>query len=113
MLLSVKARQCRVAVAGLALCLGAGLAGCQRKGSTNEGKTYTSDKGGAAASSEGASQNSNKPLNAPADTTNSRSSQASDDGTSSATKGQVVAEPGAPVENHKQQASPEQPTRGH
>ena len=112
-MLSIHARPCRLAVAALALCLGAGLAGCQRKKSTDAGKTYTSDKGGAAASSGGDSKDNNKPLNSPADTTDSKSSQASDDGSSGATKGQVVAEPGAPVEHDKQQAAPQQPTRGH
>ena len=86
------------------LCLALLAAGCQRQKQTDTGKTYTSNApaqpGGGGGSSGGSAKSGDaQPLDAPADTTNGKVSRASDVGDSSATKGQVVAEPGAPVEH--------------
>ncbi len=94
------ARWRRAGMLTLATLLGLG-AGCQQKQQRDAGKTYTADqnaaqKGGAAPAG---GQNDAKPLDAPADTTNGKESRASDAGTSDATRGQVVTEPGAPVEH--------------
>jgi len=90
--------------------LGIGLlAGCSHKSSTknnsksasstskNEGKVFTPDsKGGGAAGATSGSRG-NAPLPSPADTTDYKPSASSDAGTVSATKGQPVMNPGAPV----------------
>ena len=87
----------------MVLCLAFAVSGCQRQKGSDNGKTYTPDakSGGAQAGSAqsgaqdgGAASGSGsqagvsgggakeKPLNAPADTTNGKSSKASDDGSS-------------------------------
>jgi hypothetical protein len=96
--------------------------GCRQQKGTATGKTYTSDqKGGqggglsASGGSQSGGRRDARPLDSPADTTNGKSSAASDSGTSDATRGQVVAEPGAPVEHDPQKKlrSVPSPPRGH
>ncbi len=98
-----------------------GIAGCQKQKKSEEGKTYTPDyqgKQGGSQAGRGGQSDGNKPLDEPANTTNGKESAASDSGSSAATQGQVVAEPGAPVD-HSQQHKPQQssprttPSGGH
>ncbi len=81
------------------------LAGCQGSSSKakDDGQTYTpAQKGGVAQTPSG--EQTNKPLNSPAETVNGMASPESDSGTSQALKGQAVAEPGAPVEHEARRA---------
>jgi len=90
-----------------------GLAGCQRQKKSEDGKTYTPDskgkqggsQAGGGAGGGGGQSDANKPLDEPADTVNGKESSASDAGSSSATQGQPVAEPGAPVEHNTKKRS--------
>lgn len=91
--------------------------GCQRQKQSETGKTYTSDAPSGQGAAEGnsassAKQSDSQPLNAPADTTNGKSSKDSDNGSASATHGQVVADPGAPVERDPQ-PDPQKAPKGH
>ena len=94
-----------VLLPGIAFGLILGTAGCQqKKGSTDTGKVYTADgagkkgdSGGSGAANDESTGSSSKPLNSPAQTTDSKASQESDNGSVAATSGQINAVPGAPV----------------
>ena len=83
------------AILVLGLLPGCGKSSGGEAGSKDQGKTYTPDnknsKGGGAASGSGAAPVSD------ADTTSGKPSAASDAGSQDATKGQAVANPGAPT----------------
>jgi PBP1b-binding outer membrane lipoprotein LpoB len=85
------------------------ITGCQTSSSKSkdDGKTYTPAQKGSAAQVQSGNQSGqqiNKPLNSPADTVNGMASTESDNWNPQALKGQVVAEPGAPVEHEAKPA---------
>ncbi|HEY0785212.1 MAG TPA: hypothetical protein VGD62_05025 [Acidobacteriaceae bacterium] len=118
------AQQAAGRIAGwLAIVAFAGLPGCHHQQQTEQGKTYMSDQKSQSGSQSGSQtgsqsggqgsgsggQGNQQPLNAPADTTNGRPSRASDSGTSDATHGVVVAQPGSPPENDPRRPPPTAP----
>jgi hypothetical protein len=98
----------RRAAGVLVVCAVLGVSGCNKQKKTTEGKTYRPSSQGKPGGSSGG-QSENQPLNSPADTANGKVLKASDLGTSDATRGQVVAEPGAPVEHDTQKPAPKSP----
>jgi hypothetical protein len=107
----------RLLASVLVICALLAMSGCNKQKKTDEGKTYTPNakpkQGNQGGGSGESGQSAAKPLNTPADTTNGTASKASDSGTSAATRGQGLAEPGAPVEHHPQpKPAPSPPSPG-
>jgi hypothetical protein len=109
----------RLLASVLVLCATLAISGCNKQKKTDEGKTYSPDTqakqgaqggGSSGGGSSDSGQSANKPLDAPADTTNGKASKASDSGASDATQGTVVAEPGAPVQHDPQPKPAPKPT---
>jgi hypothetical protein len=93
----------------LLLCLACG---CERQKQGDTGKTFSPDQQRSAGAGSKKAEGDGKPLGSPADTTNGKASRASDAGSSDATRGQVVAEPGAPVEHKPAPGGAEAPPSG-